>query len=133
MELKDYFLVAALFLKFEMAALKYWMRDAPRCAKQDLKRCISIAKREISVLWRWTRSRVFRVRRKMTILGRWDAYDRAWFKYKLNKDEFDHSLNLDINKMMRMNKEEVQDYYDDIAKKRGIAHRLGIEKDKKKR
>lgn len=49
-----------------------------------------------------------------------------WFESKLHGDEFDKSLEMDLEKMMKMDPVQKQKYLDRLAEKRRIAHELDM-------
>ncbi|MEK7658486.1 MAG: hypothetical protein AAB352_01305 [Patescibacteria group bacterium] len=52
-----------------------------------------------------------------------------WHKLFIRKDEFHLSLNMDAEAMMVMNKEELKRYFDDLRRRRRIAHNRDLAKE----
>ena len=45
-----------------------------------------------------------------------------WYRSFIRKNEFHSSLNMDVEAMMVMNEEELKRYFNDLARRRRIAH-----------
>lgn len=53
----------------------------------------------------------------------WNKHLKMWWgKLFVRKDEFHKSLDMDPEALMVMNKKELREYYQDLAKRRAIAH-----------
>ena len=50
-----------------------------------------------------------------------------WHKLWIRKDEFHHSLDLDVSAMMRMNKADQQKYLTDLMYRRNVAHEIDLD------
>ena len=55
-----------------------------------------------------------------------------WFKVMIGGNEFDKSLDLDLDKMVKMNENQEKKYQTGIVKKRQIAHELDMKEDQKR-
>ena len=49
-----------------------------------------------------------------------------WHRLFIRKDEFHSSLNMDAEAIMEMSREERNDYHEDLARRRQIAHERDI-------
>jgi hypothetical protein len=57
--------------------------------------------------------------------------NKIWFKIKYNNDEFNESLNLNINKYSKLNKEEKNNYINKLIRERNKAHEMDCDNNKK--
>jgi len=56
---------------------------------------------------------------------------KLWFKLKLNSNEFNEILNLDIKKYSSLNYDKRRKYRSNLIRKRNIAHELDNERNNK--
>jgi len=84
-------------------------------------------KYEVYNFWRYDflEDKIFYVKRKIWNCG----IKLLWYKLWIRKDEFHKSLDLDINAMLVMNREQREKYYKEIENRRHIAHERDLERE----